>query len=52
MTTQCEDTRLADECEDLHEKIHAITKYQKIYIANSLKRMAQISQIMLCNKSL
>jgi hypothetical protein len=43
MTTQSEDTWLDDECEDLQEKIHIITKFQKPYIANSLKRMAQES---------
>lgn len=39
MTTQIEDTWLDDECEDLQEKIHLITKYQKPHIANSLKTM-------------
>lgn len=42
MTTQSEDAWLEDECEDLQEKIH-FTKFQKPYIANSLKRMAQQS---------
>ncbi len=43
MTTQNEDAWLNDECEDLQEKIHIITKFQKPYIPNSLKRMAQES---------
>ncbi len=41
MTTQSENTGLESEFEDLQEKIHLITMYQKPYVANSLKRMAQ-----------
>ena len=43
MTLQSEGKNLEDEMETLQEKIHLITKYQKPYIANSLKRMAQKS---------
>jgi hypothetical protein len=38
MTTQSE---IESEFEDLQEKIHLITMYQKPYIANSLESMAQ-----------
>jgi hypothetical protein len=37
MTIQSEDIWLDDVYEDLQEKIHIITKYQKPYIANSKK---------------
>ena len=43
MTLQSEGKNLEDEMETLQEEIHLITKYQKPYIANSLKRMAQKS---------
>ena len=43
MTIQKEDTCLDNEMENLLENIDIITKYQKPYIANSLKRMAEKS---------
>jgi len=41
VTLQSEGKSPENEMQTLQEKIHLITKYQKPYIANSLKRMAQ-----------
>ncbi|MFZ0316213.1 MAG: hypothetical protein WB501_01390 [Nitrososphaeraceae archaeon] len=43
MTLQGEDKSLDNEMESLLENIDLITKHQKSYIANSLKRMAEKS---------
>ena len=43
MTLQGEDKSLDNEMESLLENIDLITKYQKPYIVNALKRMAEKS---------
>ena len=43
MTIQGEGKILENEMETLQEKIHLITNYEKRYIVNSLKRMAEKS---------
>ena len=43
MTLQTERNNEENELETVQEKINLITKYQKPYIANSLKRMVEKS---------
>ena len=43
MTVQCEKKNLMDEMADLQAKIESVTHYQRPYIANLLRKMAQMN---------